>query len=53
MAAADVVEETSKSRSSTPISTYGEKPKIVKLAADGEEYYIGSEVSCSMTHYHW
>lgn len=34
-----------KQRSSTPVSTYGDKPKIVKLAADGEEYYIGSEVS--------
>lgn len=37
-------EEGSRSRSDTPISTYGEKPKIVKLEADGEEYYIGSEV---------
>ncbi|XP_067935696.1 SWI/SNF-related matrix-associated actin-dependent regulator of chromatin subfamily B member 1-like [Watersipora subatra] len=41
--AAEAGEDSLKLRSSTPISTYGDKPKIVKLAADGDEYYIGSE----------
>lgn len=41
----DSNEDAAKPRSSTPVSTYGDKPKIVKLQADGEEYYIGSEVS--------
>ena len=45
MAQAEGTDDAAKHRSSTPISTYGDKPKIVKLAADGEEYYIGSEVS--------
>lgn len=37
-------ETDDKSRAGTPISTYGEKPKVVRLEADGEEYYVGSEV---------
>lgn len=41
---AEPTEDSTKPRSSTPVSTYGEKPKIVKLTADGIEYYIGSEV---------
>ncbi|KAF6023090.1 SMARCB1 [Bugula neritina] len=40
---AEPTEDSTKPRSSTPVSTYGEKPKIVKLTADGIEYYIGSE----------
>ena len=41
----ETAEEAAKSRSSTPVTTYGDRPKIVKLEADGEDYFIGSEVS--------
>lgn len=37
-------DEAAKTRSSTPVTTYGERPKIVRLKADGEDYFIGSEV---------
>lgn len=44
MATPEIADDGAKTRSSTPISTYGDKPKIVKLTAEGEAYYIGSEV---------